>query len=399
MKILFLANKPPYPPIDGGSIATFGIMEALADLGHQITVLVMNTKKHHITPYQIPEHIASKITFHLVEVPADIKPIPAIKNLFFSKLPYNAQRFISKPYAKKISALLKVQQFDVVQLEGLYLCPYIDLIKSNSKAIIAYRSHNVEYEIWERLLANSKGFRRIYLKILLKRLKAFELAAINKYDILLPITQRDGQVLNNLGNTKPMHILPAGISHIEQQSDEPINVTDLFFIGALDWMPNQEGLIWFLNSCWSEVCSRFPKTTLTIAGRNAPKWLVEKFRLQNVFYKGEVPDAYDFMHKHGVMIVPLFSGSGMRVKIIEALANRKPVVSTSVGSEGIALENGKHILIGDAPQQFIQALAQIILQPGMAVDITNNSINFVSENFSNRKLAELLADFYDKHKR
>jgi glycosyltransferase involved in cell wall biosynthesis len=398
MKILFLANKPPYPPVDGGTIATFGIMEALANLGHQITVLAMNTKKHHITPFEIPEHIASKITFHLVEVPAEIKPIQALKNLFFSKLPYNAQRFISKPYAKKLEKLLNAQQFDVVQLEGLYLCPYINLIKSCSKAKIAYRSHNVEYEIWERLMANSKGLRRFYLKILHKRLKAFEKAALNEYDMLLPITLRDGELLSSLGNIRPIHVLPAGISRIEQLSSEPINVNDLFFIGALDWMPNQEGLIWFLDNCWTEISQRYPKVALTIAGRNAPKWLIEKCNLPNVFYKGEVPDAYKFMYKHGVMIAPLFSGSGMRVKIIEALANRKPVVTTNVGCEGITLEHGKHILIGDTPNQFIQALEQIIMQPDLAVDIANNSINFVTKNFSNTKLAESLADFYVKYK-
>ncbi|MBN2264138.1 MAG: glycosyltransferase, partial [Prolixibacteraceae bacterium] len=99
-----------------------------------------------------------------------------------------------------------------------------------------------------------------------------------------------------------------------------------------------------------------------------------------------------------VMIAPLFSGSGMRVKIIEALANRKPVVTTNVGCEGITLERGKHILIGNTPNQFIQALEQIIMQPDLAVDIANNSINFVTKNFSNTKLAESLADFYVKYK-
>lgn len=397
MKILFLANKSPFPPIDGGTIATFGIMEALADLGHQITVLVMNTKKHHITPFQIPEQISTKITFHLVEVPADIKALPALKNLFFSRLPYNAQRFISKLYAKKLSTLLKSQHFDVIQLEGLYLCPYIDLIKNCSKAIIAYRSHNVEFEIWERLVANSKGFRRVYLKILHKRLKRFELSVLNKYNLLLPITLRDGHLLNSLGNIKPSFVLPAGISYIEQKSNELFNVTDLFFIGALDWIPNQEGLIWFLESCWPQIFRKFPRITLSIAGRNAPKSLIDKFNLPNVFYKGEVPNAYDFMRKHGIMIAPLFSGSGMRVKIIEAMANRKPIVTTSVGCEGIDLVHGKHILIGDSPNQFNKALEKIIMQPELALKIANNSINFVSENFSNRKLAELLTEFYNKN--
>ncbi len=137
MKILVLTNKPPYPPVDGGTIATMALVNGFSRLGHEVTVLAMNTHKHHITPFQIPDDVAAAITFYLVEVPARISFPALLQNLFFSKLPYNAERFISKRYARKLAALLKKQDFDLVQIEGLYLTPYIPCIRKHSKAKIA----------------------------------------------------------------------------------------------------------------------------------------------------------------------------------------------------------------------------------------------------------------------
>lgn len=396
MKVLFLANKTPFPPIDGGSIATFGLMQAFADAGHQVTVLTMNTRKHHITPYEIPESVSAKITFHLVEVPATINAPDALKNLLFSSTPYNAERFINKKFSQKLQKLLQSQQFDIIQLEGLYLWPYIKTIRQYSEAKIAYRSHNIEQEIWERLLANSKGLKRIYLKQMVQRLKRFEQSAINTYDLLVPITARDGEQLNKMGNTKPIQVIPAGINLQQVEIKSTLNPFDLFFIGALDWAPNQEGLLWFIDKCRLLLLKKYPETRLTIAGRNSPQWLVDKLNLPNISYLGEVPDASKYMQQHGIMIVPLLSGSGMRVKIIEAMGHCKPIVSTSIGCEGINVQNKKQIMLADTPSNFVEAIVQLIQQPKLATQIANNSLTFVKENFSNQQLAEKLLAFYRK---
>jgi polysaccharide biosynthesis protein PslH len=397
MKILFLTNKPPYPPVDGGSIATFGMMKALTNAGHSITALVMNTAKHHISPYQIPEGVSSKIVFHLIEVPAKIKPLPALRNLLLSKLPYNAERFIDKHYQSQLKALLNTNTYDVVQLEGLYLCPYIDTIRLYSKAKIAYRSHNIEHEIWDRLLANARGLKKLYLKIMVQRLKAFETKAMNAYDLLVPITLRDLDHLNKLGNHKPALEIPAGIEIPSIPGNANINNNDLFFIGALDWAPNQEGLLWFIDRVWPIINDQLPSTTLTIAGRNAPEWLVRKLNVKNLVYVGEVPDAAEFMHQHGVMIVPLLSGSGMRVKIIEAMSHRKPIVSTSIGYEGIDLTPGIHLMSGDSPDTFAFGTIQLINNNHLAAAISDDCFTFVSTNYSNEQLAKQLVSFYHKH--
>jgi len=158
--------------------------------------------------------------------------------LLFSRLPYNAERFVSDEYSVELIKLLAEKNFDVIQLEGLYLCPYIPVIRKHSKALIAYRAHNIEYEIWERTATLSKGFRSHYLRNLSKRIKRFEISYLNSYDILIPITDRDGKILDSLGNTKPHHTSQTGIDFASLvPTAKKLEFPSLFHIGALDWAP------------------------------------------------------------------------------------------------------------------------------------------------------------------
>jgi polysaccharide biosynthesis protein PslH len=397
MKILFLTNKVPYPPKDGGSIASFGMMKAMADAGHQVTVLAMNTLKHHVTPYDIPEEIKAHITFLLVEVPAAIKPGALIRNLLFSKLPYNAERFIDKTYSSKLEKLLSVLQVDVIQLEGLYLYPYIPIIRKNSRALIAYRSHNIEHEIWERSILQAGGIRKSYLRILTRRLRKFETNAVNQYDLLIPITNRDLEKLNQMGNTKPALSIPAGFDTDEVRMVYPNFQMNLFFIGALDWSPNQEGLIWFIDHCWPEIQKQRSGTILRIAGRNAPEWLVEKFQLDNIEYLGEIDDAQKFIATNGIMIAPVLSGSGMRVKIIEGMLNQKSIVTTSIGCEGIHVENEVHLYIANHAKNYVSYIVELLNNKPRVIETGIRAYDFVKEEYDNRFLIRKLVEFYNRH--
>ena len=397
MKILFLTNKVPYPPKDGGSIATFSLIKAFSNAGHAVTVMAMNTRKHHITPFDIPKQISSQIIFHLIEVPARVTLKGTIKNFLFSKLPYNAERFIDDNYRHKLELQLSTHQYDIIQMEGLYLLPYFDLIRKYSSAKIVYRSHNIEHEIWERTASQAKGIKKLYLKNLSQRLRKFEISLIDHYDLLVPITLRDEKRLNELGNRKPALTIPAGIDF---QDKEPVVKplrNDLFFIGALDWTPNQEGLIWFFDNCWSEIKKKCPKISLSVAGRNAPEWFVKTLQKHQINYVGEVPNAYQFMKKHGVMIAPLLSGSGMRVKIVEGMSLKKPIVTTPVGCEGIDAENEKDIFIAATPSEFINYIIALAKDISRQTSISNNCYKFVKENYSNEMLSNRLTDFYKTH--
>lgn len=397
MKILFLTNKVPFPPKDGGSIATLGMIEAFANSGHATTVLAMNTKKHHVTPWEIPEKLAAKIVFHLVEVPAKITFGGALSNLLFSKLPYNAQRFINKNYQKKLRLLLSAQQFDIIQLEGLYLCAYIALIRKFSKAKIAYRSHNIEHEIWERTLIQSRGIKKLYLGILANRLRNFEIQAINQYDLLVPITHRDEMQLQILGSNKPSLAIPAGFTDFPIDGKDLSFEMNLFFIGALDWVPNQEGLLWFIKNCWDIIHKKKPEIILKIAGRNAPDWFIEKIDIEGIKYLGEIDDAREYIHENGIMIAPLLSGSGMRVKIIEGMFYKKAIVTTPIGCEGINVKNKQELYIAASPEIFTDYILTLLNSRELVVETGRKAYEFVKEVFDNQKLNSKLVAFYNHH--
>jgi len=395
MKILQVTNKVPYPVKDGGAIACMNLARGFSLLGHKVTILAMNTVKHYITLSEIPESVKELADFKLVNVPARISPVSALLNLMFSKKPYNATRFISETFAAELKNVLKENEFDVIQLEGLYVCPYIPVIRENSKAKIIYRAHNIEHEIWSRTAIMAHGLEKWYLKNLSKRIKKFEVQTLNKYDLLVPITGRDGAILNKLGNKKPMHVSQTGIdSSVLIPNSKNLKHPTLFHIGSLEWSPNQEGLIWFFENCWDSIRKKYPDLQFFIAGRNAPAWFQKMLDLPNVVFKGEVADAYEFINSKSIMVVPLFSGSGMRIKIIEGMALGKPIVTTAIGTEGISTTSGENIVVTENADGFVQSISDLIENREYFNKISKNAIEYIHENFDNLSSAGTLIEFY-----
>lgn len=401
MRVLILTNKMPYPPRDGGSIASLSLALSLCQNKNHVEILSMNTSKHYTELSSIPKEITNKVKIHAVKINTDTSIFKALTNLVFSSQPYNAQRFISKNFENKLIEILEKDNFDIVQLEGLYLCPYIKTIRKHSNAKISLRAHNIEHEIWERATLNETNTCiRIYKKNLAKRIKKFKLSYLNKYDLLVPITERDGKIFNELGNTKPQQVTPTGINQdnkflkLENNGEFP----GFFHIGALDWIPNQEGLTWFIENVWNIFIIDNPDCKLTVAGRNAPV-LFEKYlrNCKNIEYLGEIPDAAKFIATQSVMIVPLLSGSGMRIKIIEGMAAGKTIISTSIGSEGISTTHEKNILIANSSVEFLTSLNKIKNNRELHNSISLEARKFILENFDNDKIAQNLNDFYLLH--
>jgi len=220
-----------------------------------------------------------------------------------------------------------------VQLEGLYLKPYVQLIRKLHKKLIVYRAHNVEYTIWQGLASRPGNcLKKLYLRNLAERIHRYESDFMNRYDLLVPISEQDKASLNDMGNTKPACVIPVGIMPENfRQVISDISPKSLFFIGALDWMPNQEALCWFIDEVWLNLKQTYPLLSFHVAGRNAPSRITKKCFQNGIEFHGEVPDSLAFMDAYDIMVVPLFAGSGIRVKIIEAMARSKMVVTTSIG--------------------------------------------------------------------
>ena len=398
MNILILTNKMPYPPRDGGSIATLSLIMALADRVSNVEVLAMNTSKHYVDIEQVPQNILQKLKLTSSDIDTTISPIALLKNYFFSKIPYNAERFINSDFRNKLIDILKQNTFDIIQLEGLYLCPYIPYIREYSKALISLRAHNIEHEIWERTVINESSLlKKIYLKKLAHRIKRFEHFYLNQYDLLVPITNRDARKFTKMGNNKPVQVIPTGIDATRYLVKENNKWPGLFHIGALDWIPNQEGLLWFIKNSWPELKKKHPNLEFTIAGRNAPDAFVKKIKQDGIKFVGEVEDSIEFMNHHSVMLVPLLSGSGMRIKIVEGMALGKAIVTTPVGTEGIDSTHNKNIFISNTIEGFTHEVDKIITNHNLYMNISKNAIKFAQEQFENKAIASKLTSFYEEH--
>lgn len=398
MKILQLTNKPPFPEKDGGSIAALSLTKGLAMNGHQVTVLSMSTLKHPLKPGDLPDELKQLAKFHLAEVPAAISIPGALCNLLFSRKPYHVDRFSSGHFASVLTRLLKEENYDVVQLEGLYLCSYIPVIRKHSNARIAYRAHNLEHEIWQRSAGHSTGFRKWYLRNLASRIRRYETGCLNQYDLLIPITERDESMLNRLGNRKPSFVVPAGINFSRMTpGTSPCEALSLFHLGSLEWYPNQEGLLWFVDHCWGHLRDRIPGIRFSVAGRGAPDWLIHRLSRDGILFDGEVENAFAYMNSKAVMIVPLLSGSGMRVKIIEGMALGKAIVSTTTGAEGIDVEHGKNILIADQPMAFVEQIQYLFSDHNRIIQLGEEAKSFIRENYDFCAIARRLAQFYQNN--
>ena len=403
MKILIVCNKFPYPLKDGGAIATFAMVKGFARAGHAVTVAAINTKKHYCNVENLPEEIKKLADFHAVDVDTGITIGGTLKNVLFSKQPYTATRFFVPQFADLLKDLVAKNQFDIIQLEGLYMCEYINILHKNPSSYIAsrtshiaYRAHNVEYEIWERLYKESTNpLKRCYLKNLAKRVRNYEKSQLNRYDFLVPITERDAQKYNEIGNVKPVCVTPTGFDEEKIKAlPSHARAVSLFHIGSLEWLPNQQGLLWFLQHCWGGLHREFPHITLRIAGRNAPQHFIDALQKEGVEFCGEVPDAQQFMAENTIMIVPLLSGGGMRIKIVEGLAYSKAIVSTSIGAEGIDAEKHNAICIANSAEEFSAALRNVLHNDEKRKELETNAIDFVHNHFENGVLVRGLLEFY-----
>jgi len=393
LRILIICNKMPYPSNDGGTIATMNMIMGLAAQGNFVDVLAMQTHKHNFPIEKLSAELTQNIKWHSVWVDTNIKIGKLLKNLLFSDKPYNSERFESQEFERKLILLLK-NNYDIVQFEGLYLASYIPTIRKHSKSSISMRAHNVEWQIWQRMAQTEHNpLRKIYKLILAKRIRKLETSTLQNIDILIPITQTDAKNLP-FSKKENMFVAPAGIEPQKFVTSKTSDVKTFFYIGALDWEPNQEAILWFVQNVWNEIQPLHTDWTFHIAGRNAPTDFVEKIKQYPIIYDGQVPSAQEYIDKYNIMIVPLLSGSGMRIKIIEAMAHSRCVITTSIGAEGINAENGKHLLIGNTPTELKNLIIKVIEDSDLANQIAKNAFEFTNEKFNNRFIISNLDHFY-----
>ncbi|MFZ4399995.1 MAG: glycosyltransferase family 4 protein [Bacteroidales bacterium] len=395
MNILQICNKSPYPPHEGGSMAMNAITEGLLSKGHQVKVLAISSYKNPVNISSFPESYVHSTQFESVFIDLKIRILPAFLNLFSHKS-YHVQRFISIDFENKLIDILQNNTFDIIQFETLFITPYLSVIRKYSKAKIILRSHNIEHLIWERISNETKNpLKKLYLNHLASTLKNYELSAIHKFDGILAITKNDSDFFNNAGCSNFLTDIPFGIEIENYNTYLPELSTDLFHIGAMNWIPNQQGILWFLNNVWPLIHNELTDVNFYLAGRAMSDKLLHS-NFPNVEILGEVDDAKNFMHSKAIMIVPLFSGSGVRIKIIEAMAMGKVVITTSIGAEGINCTHNENIFIANTIEEFKNAVIDAVLNQEKRKYIAQNARKLIEKEHNNHLITEKLIAFYQQ---
>ena len=382
MKFLQICSKPPIPLVDGGAIAMHALTESLLSNGHQVKVVCIFTDKHDFMPEKMPASYIKETDIEGVYVDTKLHALEVYSN-FITRDPYNLNRFFSVDMDIRLTRILQREKFDFIILESLFTTPYLATLRRNSNAKIILRSHNIEHHIWNKLANGERNFlKKIYLKYLSRKLQNAEISAWRSVDATACISETDTIVTQAFCKSKPVFLLP-----MATQPKDPIQYeleNSCYHIGSMDWLPNIEAMDWFINEIWSKIHSELPHYHFHFAGRSMPHRFTNS-NSQNISCHGEVTSSEDFMRNHGIMIVPLRSGSGIRVKILEAFAMGIPVIATELAVRGLPIQNQEHFLLANKPEEWINALKQLS-NISERKRIGTNALQFISTEYNTKKI-------------
>lgn len=383
MKILQITPRLPYPLVDGGSIESYNTIKYLALRKHDITLisLVVERKK-------VPE---LEKYCKLISIEKDTKNnfLGYIFNIF-SNTPYTISKYLSNNIKKEIRELLKKDKYDIVVLNQLHTAYYGIFIKEEFNMPVVLREQNVETIIMRRFYKNNKNlFIKLYAYLQYKKLYKYESKICEIFDRCIMITKNDEKIIKEMNPNIKTNVIPAGV---DTSYFSPIKVREEAFsivsIASMDWLPNVEGIKWFCDKVYPLIRKIIPKIRLYIVGKNPPKIIKKLNNRNNIIVTGYVKDVKKYFTKGQIFIVPLKTGGGMRIKILQALAMGKAIVSTSIGCEGIDVIDGKNIYIADKPEDFAQKVIFLLNNEKERKRLGDEGIKLVNEKYSWDKIID-----------
>lgn len=384
MKVLHVSNKPAYPRIDGGAIAISQLLLGLiANDQTDVTHFTLSTHKH---PFDIRNYPTALSHQKIVNFP--INTAVSISGALWSLIKnesYNVVRFYDPSASKKMENYLTEHTFDYVILESIFLLPYAELFCSKGIKVIL-RAHNVEHHIWEQQAKRCRSFlKKVYFNKLAKQLKFYELSALKAVDGIMVISDQDARYFQSQFPEKPITTIPTSFSSVNETSDYTKN--DFYFLGAMDWIPNEEGVDWLLKKVLPMAHSSLK---IHLAGKSMN---CARLSSTQILCHGEVDDAKSFILSHGICLIPIKSGSGIKIKLLENMALGKPIITTSEGARGVNVIHDEHVIIADSPKDFVDAMLELNNNAEKRIRLGTAARDFVIDNFSEEIISTRILEF------
>ena len=396
LRILQICHKPPRPAVDGGCIAMDSLTTGLLAEGHRVKVLTLHTHKHPFLQDQIDHAYLEATAIEAIFADTELNLRDAMSHVITGES-YHLSRFHVPEMDRAIEEALRVDMYDVILLESLFTTSYIPAIRRLSDAEIVLRAHNVEHKLWEDVSQGmGPGPKKWLLNLFQSKLAAEESKLLHAVDAVAAITSHDAKWFRDHlpASTDASRViaLPFGLdveNRPHSKIDTPPNA--VLHLGAMDWTPNVQGVQWLKDEVWPLVHQALPELRLLLAGRNMPEdWTSDESLGIDVL--GEVEDAQATYNSPCIVVVPLHAGSGMRIKLAEALAAGRPVVTTTKGMEGMDLTPGKHVLVADDAPAMSEALVRLIESPETAIELGKAGRQWALDHLGHRARARILTD-------
>ena len=376
-KALIIANKIVFPTLDGGALAMNNLTMLLKKNNYIIDIVCIeknNTVKNTSSPIFLKKNDQIKqITF---QKNMQLNLLSFIESIIKKKA-YQSMRFYDRNIKNFIQKLINKNNYQTIIFESIFTTIYLNKLEFKKTTKTILRAHNVEHKIWEDL-AKNKTLKKFIFLFLATQIQKIENKIPKYLDYIFTLSKIDETYFKNRFPKKTFNI-PVTFQ-IKNKTEKKIK-NSIFHLGSMDWKPNQEGVDWFLKNVRPTLEKQNIK--IFIAGKNMPKQYFN-YKNENTIIEGRIKNAEAYIKNKEILFVPLFSGSGIRIKILEAMALGIPVVSTSKGAQGIPFTNGENILIADNSHTFKQAIIDLIKNKNLAKKISDNGKKLITTYFSDK---------------
>jgi glycosyltransferase involved in cell wall biosynthesis len=357
-KILWISPRWPEPANDGAKIATLELMKHIQfEEKFEVTLLALLPEEETAPP--ITDVRLSEVRVLRRRVATGSYLSRFLQNPF---LPITFGSFVEEKLEREVQKVVRDEHWDGIVFDGVHAA--IPFLKRGfpAKSQLFYRAHNVEFMLWERAAIVHGYMRRRALKLQAMLVKRFEKKLVDRCEMTFPVSDEDAEVFSRICPDAELKVIRIGQNFSKEPPKRPENSEKPIvfgFIGRIDWMPNQQGLEWFLREVWPEVVKRDLPIELHIAGSGDSRWLDGYRSLPKITFLGKVKSVEAFYQMIDASIVPLFVGSGTRVKVIESSRFAIPCISTTLGVEGCSLTPEKSYVRAKNREEWLTALSSL----------------------------------------
>jgi len=395
MRLLFLTAELPEPAHAGGTLRTNGLLRAAHAAGHEVHLLAfatrdqLNAQRDRLAAYCARVETVS---------PPQRKPADRLRDLLLTDKADMQGRCFSAHYQHALAKLLEQTPFDLVQIESLEMTIYAPVVRRVQPTTpLIYDSFNAEFDLERGKLARLPG--ALYSFVQWRRLMRYERQVVREATHTIAVSDADAEAFRRLAPGCPVSVVPNGIDvarYAVADTSLDLGPAPLVFTGSMGYRPNVDAVLWFANHVLDRVRAHVPEARFFIVGSHPHRRLNSLRDRDGVQITGWVPDVNPFLSAAAVYVVPLRMGSGTRLKLLQAMAARRAVVSTRVGAQGLDVQDGAQLRLADTEEAFARAVIELLRGPAQRAALGERAAQYVARGYDWPVIAPRLLAVYDK---